>query len=84
MVFFFWSFGLLASIQARNDCSRAAQPAPACPEDAQHPNTEDMRPRQGFACIWFGRLTFNRGSGGSRGALILLTALEPGGLGTMA
>lgn len=83
-----WSFSLpgnhtFASIQARNDCSRAAQAWLACPEDAQHPNTDDMMPKHGFSDIWFGRLILSLSRGGSRGALMRLLAPLPGGLGTI-
>jgi hypothetical protein len=43
-----------------------------------------MMPRQGFISALFGRLTFRWGSGGRRGAPILLEAPRPEGLGTIA
>lgn len=67
------------SIQALSCSSNARHPSALCPDDAQHPSTDDMIPMQGFASAWFGRRTFNDGSGGSRGAT--LTLGPPLGLG---
>ena len=46
------------------------------------PKTLLMIPMHGFASCWFGRRTFNLGSGGSRGATAGLGTLE--GRGGMA
>jgi hypothetical protein len=40
-------------------------------------------PKHGFSAALLGRLTFNRGRGGSRGAFCALRAALPGGLGTI-
>jgi hypothetical protein len=72
-----------ASIQMRNCCSKLEHTAEAWPEEAQQPSTVDMIPKHGLTSARFGRLTFRWGSGGRRGAPILLAAPAPGGLGTI-